>query len=193
MMIATLTDVAQLVEPRTPNPGDAGSNPAGRANETEVNHAASGESPGRQIAGSHHPELFVHRAHGGLLRGSNSAAASQREQEIPAAWTQSGDRVLPSARALGATASVKGQRPAGAPRSLVRRTDGVAAVAQPGSAQLGAEVAGSNPVSGSVAGSIPAGVSTGAGCDSGDGEGGLVPSQVGRREERSSVSLRRAA
>jgi hypothetical protein len=44
-----------------------------------------------------------------------------------------------------------------------------------------------------VAGSNPAGVSTGVGCDSGDGERGLVPSQVGRREERPSFSKRRAA
>lgn len=64
-----------------------------------------------------------------------------------------------------------------------------APVAQPGSAprfNVG-EVARSNRASGSVAGSIPAGVSTGAGCDSGDGDRGLVPSQVGRREERSTI------
>lgn len=36
-----------------------------------------------------------------------------------------------------------------------------------------------------VVGSIPTSVSTGAGCDSGDGDRGLVPSQVVRREERS--------
>jgi len=43
-----------------------------------------------------------------------------------------------------------------------------------------------------VVGSIPTSASTGAGCDASDGERGLVPSQVGRRGERS-TKLRAAA
>ena len=42
---------------------------------------------------------------------------------------------------------------------------------------------GAIPGGSTVAGSIPAAMSTGAGCDSGDGKRGLVPSQVVRREE----------
>jgi hypothetical protein len=89
-------------------------------------------------------------AHGGPVRteDSKTASASQRD-ESPAALTRIGVHVLPSAHERGAKAGGESKRPAGAPSPLVRRTDGVAAVAQPGSAHrvtLG-EVAGSNPVS----------------------------------------------
>lgn len=89
---------------------------------------------------------------GHVPKDSNSAEASQWGVS-PAALTQSGDHVQPSARDRGAKASGE-QRPAGDSSPPVRRTDGVAPVAQPGSAPIpelpGSEVARSNRAGGSA-------------------------------------------
>lgn len=169
----------------------------------EVSHEEQRHAPAiapvvdAAASGLHEHQDLVLAAHAGHDReDSKTAAASQQSAFALEALTQSGGSALPSARLRDATASEEAQRPAGAASTLVRRTDGVTAVAQPGSAPRFKveEVVGSNPISGSVGGSIPPSVSTGAGCDSGDGERGLVPSQVGRREERSpSKPPRRAA
>lgn len=183
--------VAQLVERPICTGEVTGSKPVSSSNETEDRHAPTPPKAGplHQASGGLNTNTLsvTARVHGGHLgKGSESAAVSQRS-DAPEALNQSGSIALPSARCWDATASQELHRPAGDSSKLVRRTDGVTVVAQPGSAprdRLG-EVVGSNPISGSVGGSIPPSVSTGAGCDSGDGERGLVPSQVGRREERS--------
>lgn len=101
------------------------------------------------------PTYVLNAAHSGPVgkQDSNSVAGSQRGQDIaPEALIQNGERAQLSARVRVARAS-REQRPAGAPLLLVRLTDGVAPVAQPGSAPQPelpvAEVARSNRAGGS--------------------------------------------
>jgi hypothetical protein len=148
-------DVAKLLD--APKMGPAFAAELGRV--ISLRLAAAGPSPKE----AHHaasavtltiPNLSV--AHSGHVPNEEDSNTGERSQRgvSPAALMLVGDQALPSASGRGAKASEE-QRPAGAPSRVVRRTDGVSAVAQPGSARRpelpGAEVVGSNPIGGSNA------------------------------------------
>lgn len=128
--------VAQSAELRICNLKVAGSTPA-VGSQIGGNHAPTPPKAGplHQASGGLNTQPApVRVAHAGLVGTEDSNTATRSQGDVsPAALMRVGDLVLPSAPGRGAKAS-EWQRPAGASPRVVRRTDGVAPVAQPGSA-----------------------------------------------------------